>query len=403
VAIRESLHVSPGAMGFLLLFWAAGSIVVMPATGVLVARFGIRPTLATSSALALAGLAGAGTSAALDSEVGVAAALTTLGVGMGAWDVAMNVSGSDTERALRRAVMPHFHAAYSLGTIAAAAVGALAAHLDAPLAAHMAFAALVSGGLLVWGIGRTLPHPAHDAVHPPPPPRSPHPPAGGAGADLARNRGRRGAPPRGSGRGGRTSSGIRGALAAWTDRRTLLVGCVLLAMTLAEGTGNDWIASGLVESFHVDESVGILGLGLFLTALTATRVAGARLIDTRGRVVTLRICAAFALVGLGVYGLAPWLPLALAGCFVWGAGAALAFPLGMSAAGEDPALGAQRTSVVATIGYFAFLAGPPLVGALADHWGFRHALLVIMIPTVFTLVAAGAVAPRKPSGAVGAE
>jgi hypothetical protein len=48
----------------------------------------------------------------------------------------------------------------------------------------------------------------------------------------------------------------------------------------------------------------------------------------------------------------------------------------MSAAGDEPALAAGRVSVVATIGYVAFLAGPPVVGLLAQEVGILHALTI---------------------------
>ena len=65
------------------------------------------------------------------------------------------------------------------------------------------------------------------------------------------------------------------------------------------------------------------------------------------------------------------------GIVVWGLGASLGFPVGMSAAADDPARAAARVSVVSTIGYGAFLAGPPLLGALGDEVGTLDSLLVV--------------------------
>ena len=76
---------------------------------------------------------------------------------------------------------------------------------------------------------------------------------------------------------------------------------------------------------------------------------------------------------------------------VWGLGASLGFPVGMSAAADDPARAAARVSVVSTIGYGAFLAGPPLLGWLGDHVGTLDALLavaVLMVPAALTVFAA---------------
>ena len=90
----------------------------------------------------------------------------------------------------------------------------------------------------------------------------------------------------------------------------------------------------------------------------------------------LRVLFASAIVGclLVVFG-NTW--LAFIGCAIWGVGASLGFPVGMSAAADDPERAAMRLSVVATIGYTAFLAGPPLLGFLGDHFGILNALLAV--------------------------
>jgi MFS family permease len=51
----------------------------------------------------------------------------------------------------------------------------------------------------------------------------------------------------------------------------------------------------------------------------------------------------------------------------------------MSAASDEPSRAALRLSVVATIGYTAFLAGPVLVGFLGDRVGVLRALLAVAV------------------------
>ena len=88
------------------------------------------------------------------------------------------------------------------------------------------------------------------------------------------------------------------------------------------------------------------------------------------------------------------LRVVVVGIVLWGAGASLGFPVGMSAAADDPRNAAARVSAVATIGYVAFLVGPPLVGFVGEHVGLLNALLMVLV-----LVAiAGIVSPaaRKP-------
>ena len=72
------------------------------------------------------------------------------------------------------------------------------------------------------------------------------------------------------------------------------------------------------------------------------------------------------------------------GVVAWGLGASLGFPVGMSAGADDPARAAARVSVVSTIGYSAFLAGPPLLGFVADQVGTLESLLVVAVLLVPT-------------------
>ena len=81
---------------------------------------------------------------------------------------------------------------------------------------------------------------------------------------------------------------------------------------------------------------------------------------------------------------------------MWGLGASLGFPVGMSAAADDPARAAARVSVVSTIGYGAFLAGPPLLGRSATGSGTLESLLavaVLMGPAMLTVLATRAPRP----------
>ena len=100
-----------------------------------------------------------------------------------------------------------------------------------------------------------------------------------------------------------------------------------------------------------------------------------------------------ALVGLLLVVFGAVLPLALAGAVLWGLGAALGFPVGMSAAADDPRRAAGRVSVVASIGYVAFLAGPPAIGLLGDHVGVLRALTLAAGLLAIAILVAGACKP----------
>jgi len=101
---------------------------------------------------------------------------------------------------------------------------------------------------------------------------------------------------------------------------------------------------------------------------------GPGLIDRHGRVLIVRLFGLLALVGLALIIWSSEFAIAMAGAVLWGLGVALGFPVGMSAAGDEPVHAAARVSVVATMGYVAFLAGPPLIGFLGEQTGTLRAL-----------------------------
>ena len=88
----------------------------------------------------------------------------------------------------------------------------------------------------------------------------------------------------------------------------------------------------------------------------------------------IRVTGLAAVLGLLLVVFGGSLAAAMAGAALWGAGVALGFPVGMSAAADDPRHSAGRVSVVSSIGYLAFLAGPPFVGFLGHEVGTLRAL-----------------------------
>jgi MFS family permease len=124
---------------------------------------------------------------------------------------------------------------------------------------------------------------------------------------------------------------------------------------------------------------------------------GGAALERFGRVPVVRATAVIALAGLLLMLLGGSVPVALAGALLWGIGASLGFPVGMSAAADDPARAAARVSVVSSIGYTAFIAGPPLIGLLGEHAGILRALFVVLGALLLGLLAAGSARPLAES------
>jgi MFS family permease len=167
----------------------------------------------------------------------------------------------------------------------------------------------------------------------------------------------------------------------------------MLGMAFGEGSANDWISLAVVDGHGQSNSVGALVFGFFVAAMTVGRVVGGPIVDRIGRVAAIRITAGMGAVGLVLFIVGGPMWLVVVGTVLWGFGVSLGFPLGMSAAADGAANPAARVSAVAIIGYCAFLAGPPLIGFLGQHFGLLNALFLVLALLVAAFLAAPAVRP----------
>ena len=361
-AVRDGLGLDTAKVGLLIFGLSAGSVIGLLLAAGLLARLGARRAMLLSTTLSALGLVfmGAGVSL-VPSAPFVFAALAVFGVGMGSLDVMMNVEGAAAERAIGRTLMPLMHACFSLGTVVGALGGAAASALQISVFWHLlVMAALVLGTIVV--AVRFLPSAIESAET--------------ANAPRLTWRER-----------------LRDSLAVWRDRKLLLIGLIVLGMTFAEGSANDWLALASVDGHGLSNTDGAIVFGVFVAAMTVGRVIGGPVLDRFGRVLVLRACAGIGIVGLVLFILAPNTPLVYLGTILWGIGASLGFPVGMSAAADDTKNAAARVSAVAIIGYFAFLIGPPVLGLLGEAWGILNALYLILVLMVLAGLAAPAARP----------
>jgi MFS family permease len=358
--VKAAMSLSAGGLSLLLLAISLGSVLGLPSAGRIAHLVGTANGVRLGTGVGTIGVVLAGaTFQARGSLLLAAAGLFLLGLGIGIADVAQNLEGTVVERRIGKAIMPWFHAAYSLGTVVGALIGALATYVRLPIGVHVgAAAALTVAAICIGANGFTKTGGADDAEAPER--VSPVDPA----------------PLR----------------SAWLEPRTLLIGLMVLAAAFAEGTANDWLAVAFVDGHSVVASLGVVAFAAFLTFMTGGRILGTRLLDRWGRVPVLRALFALAILGclLVVFG-PTW--VAFLGAAIWGVGASLGFPVGMSAAADDPRYAAMRLSTVSTIGYLAFLAGPPFLGFLGDRFGILHALLVVGGVAVLAILVVPVAAP----------
>jgi fucose permease len=177
----------------------------------------------------------------------------------------------------------------------------------------------------------------------------------------------------------------------------VLIGGVVLAMALAEGTATDWLPLIMVDGHGFGATMGSTVFALFAAAMTVGRFSGGPIVARVGRSRVLMVSALFAAAGLALIALVDSPTVAVVSVILWGLGASLGFPLALSAAGDSGDNPAARVALASTIGYLAFLVGPPTLGFLGDEIGLRYALVVPLAVVLVAALIAPATAPRKPA------
>jgi len=344
--IRDALGATTAQMGWIIFGLAAGSIIGLLSASHLIANKGGRFVMVAGLAVSSVGLIVVGIGGSwLINGITVFLGLAVFGFGNGICDVAMNVEGTAVERAAQKSLLTGFHAAFSVGTLLGAMAGSAAIKAGISVTVHMALAVAVTL-LSILYLYRLVPAATGKET-------------GGDSMD----------PP----------MSARERMAVWKERRTVLIGIIVLGMAFAEGSANDWLPLIMVDGYMVTPAMGSFAFGLFVAAMTIGRAAGGLLLDRFGRVVVLRASALFAITGLLIVILGQSYSVATVGIVLWGLGAAFGFPVGLSAAGDDPRGVAARVGAVSTAGYLAFLVGPPFLGIIGESVGLLRALIVVLI------------------------
>ncbi|MEP6463637.1 MAG: MFS transporter [Frankiaceae bacterium] len=350
--VKASFGLSAAVLGLVLLAPAVGSLVSMPLAGAAASRLGsARSTQVALAAFCLVpgliGLAGG--------TISLALALLMWGACIGGLDVTMNAQGVTVEKAYQRPILSSFHAAWSIGALGGAVVGSLLLRREVALG----WQSLLGGVALLVLVGPLtrafLPDPGTADVTPP--------------------------------------------LFARPHGRLLLIGAAAFAGLLTEGAASDWSGVYLRESLHTPAAAAGLGYAAFAAAMTVGRLAGDRITARLGRVRTVRFLAGVGAVGLaaGLLIGRPW--SAICGFGLLGLGLATVVPIVFAAAGDDEAAAAPAIAAVSTCGYVGFLAGPTVIGAVAQLTSLPLALAMLPVLTASLCLTAAALRPQRPAAA----
>jgi fucose permease len=351
--VRDLIHASTDQMGLVLFGVSVGSMSGVLASSALIARLGTRAVTAAGSTSTVLSMPVVGVGAELHLPAVVAVGLGLFGLGLGGADVALNFEATAVERASGISVLPPMHGCFSVGTTLGALVGVGCTLTDVPVGVHLGVVGAVGAAVTLSQVRHLSPHTGRSSPH--------------------------------------TDRRLTPRL--WRDHRLLLIGVVVLAMGLGEGTAVDWLPLVMVDGHGTSAATGSAVFAAFAACMAVGRFSGGYLVGRLGRTRVVRWTGTAAVVGIGCVALVDSRPVVAVAVVLWGLGISLGFPVAMSAAGDSDTNSAARVSFVATMGYVSFLAGPPLLGIIGEHHGLRSALLVPLAVIAVAVLLAAAVGP----------
>ncbi len=376
-AIRAQAQLSDGQLGTALLFVGAGALPAMLVTGRAVDRWGLRV-----AAFLLVTLGAVGTLVAVAGRGfwSLSAGLALLGASSGAADVAINSAAASAERATGRPVITRAHGTFSAMVVAGSlSAGLLLGGLGLPVVVPFLLVAGAAAGAALGvladrraasAVGRTVP----DAEGVPPAagrtvpePARATPVAEGIVPDAA-----------GAARGGERR-GRRGYRRHAVRLFPLLVVGGLGALAFAvENAHQSWGAVYLADVAGAGPALAAAGPAVFAAVVALTRFA-AGAVGSRHAAAVLVCGAATAAAGTALVSVATAVPVVLLGLALAAAGTAVLFPMlmGVVAAHVGEAARGRATSVVTTVAYLGFLAGPVYVGRWAEGTGLPGAMVAV--------------------------
>jgi fucose permease len=350
--VQERFDLSKSAMGLVIVGMALAVILALPVAGQAIVRYGSeRIVWVGGTALAFAIML----PVLAPHPVLVAAGLFVLGASSATQDVAMNSHGVKVEKDLGRPIMSSLHAGWAFGGMAGAGFSAACSALGLDPRITVAITSLLLLALLYASASRIGHGSAAEGEETP-------------GFTL---------PPRGI--------------------VLLAVLCLLLMVT--EGAMADWGGLYLRQDLGASAAIAALAYSFFTAGMTVGRVVGDAINHRIGAVALLRWGALLTGVPLGAMLLIGQPAVALLGLFLVGLGVANGVPLMFSAAGRQPDTApGPGIAAVSSMGSLGFLAGPPVIGVLADAISLPWALSILILGAIVVLALA-----RRATGRAQAE
>lgn len=339
---KVALQLNDAALGAILFALPAGSLVSLPISGWLVAKWGSRNVLLLAAIaypiiLALIGIT--------DTALFLTSLLFFFGLFGNMMNISVNTQAVAVEGLYGRSIMASFHGIWSLAGFTGAAVGTLMIGMGFDPTQHfLCITILMITLALLMKFGR-MPKDAVTGDQP---------------------------------------------LFVMPDQKLLKLGLIAFCCMAAEGTMFDW--SGIYFQKIVEAPKGLVTLGYaaFMGTMAMGRFFGDGLVLKFGRKELLQTSGITIAIGLLIAVFFPTLLMATIGFLLVGFGVSSVVPIVYSQAGKSEKMNAgMALAAVSSIGFLGFFIGPPLIGFIAEEFGLQLSFGIIAVLGFGTTILAG--------------
>lgn len=336
---QQRLHLNHAEFGGLLLCGGLGSMIAMPATGLIIQKLGCRSVIAVLLVLLFMTLP---VLSLVQTSHMMAIGLFIFGSAAGGLGVAINLQAVIVEKNLSLNMMSSFHGMCSLGGLSGVMLMTL---LLAFGLSPVTCAFLVSGLMLTLAL-IAVPH------------------------SLSKQE------------TGDQSVDAEEKTKAWMMPKPLILmfGLMCFIAFLTEGSAMDWSGIYLINQFKIDTAFAGLAYTFFAIAMTIGRFSGQYLQRVVGEYKVVFYGAVLATTGLVLVILAPNWSLAVLGYLLMGFGCSNIVPIIFSQVGRQTVMPkAKALSYVSTMAYSGVLVGPALIGLGSELIGLTMVFTIIVI------------------------
>ena len=329
--IKRSLHLDDAALGSILLALTFGLLTSLPLSGWLVSKFGSRyilmgATVLYACTLPVIGFAKAGWQLAM--------VLFLFGICGNLVNISVNTQAVSLEMQYKRSIMASFHGLWSLAGFTGALVGNAMINLHLTPLQHFVIIGMLGVPAAVIAVRYTLPQDVNSSAGKP--------------------------------------------LFVWPDAALLKLGIIAMCCMICEGAMFDWSGVYFQKVVKVPPGLVILGYTAFMCAMATGRFGGDKLATYLGTQRILQFSGVVIAIGLLLAVLFPTISMATVGFLLTGFGVSSVVPMVYGAAGKSKTMSpGMALAAVSTIGYLGFLAGPPVIGFLAQASSLRWSFTLI--------------------------